>query len=130
MGWGIREGRRQAKDNLSYNEDGDCSRCGGDAVQSSIPGYLQCGSCGYEWKDPEATQDSQGTRDSISRDMERLEEFKNEISSGQGLAQVLGVDDGLDDEQKNSLKRLQDKWMTGMHGQYNAAEEERKPLLI
>ncbi len=130
MGWGIREGRRQAKDNLSYNEGGDCSRCGGDAVQSSITGYLQCGSCGYEWKDPEATHDSQGPRDSISRDMEKLEEFKNEISSGQGLAQVLGVDDGLDDEQKNSLKRLQDKWMTGMHGQYNAAEEERKPLLI
>ena len=28
------------------------------------------------------------------------------------------------------LNRLQDKWMSGMHGQYNAAEEERKPLMI
>jgi hypothetical protein len=52
------------------------------------------------------------------------------MESGQGLARVLGVDDGLDAEQKASLGRLQDKWMSGMHGQYNAAEEERKPLMI
>jgi hypothetical protein len=62
--------------------------------------------------------------------MEQLDEFKREMESGQGLASVLGVDDGLDSEQKASLGRLQDKWMSGMHGQYNAAEEERKPLMI
>ena len=130
MGFGIRDGRRQAKDNLSTNEEGDCSRCGGSATASSIPGYLQCSKCNYEWKDPDSEDNISGPRDSISRDTERLDEFKREMQSGQGLARVLGVDDGLDDAQKKSLNRLQDKWMSGMHGQYNAAEEERKPLMI
>ena len=130
MGFGIREGRRQAKENLSIDEEGDCARCGGNADASSIPGYLQCSKCGYEWKDPAAESSQKGPRDSISRDSEKLEEFKREMESGSGLARVLGVDDGLDAEQKESLFRLQDKWMSGMQGQYNAAEEERKPLMI
>ena len=130
MGFGIREGRRQAKENLSSSDDGDCVRCGGNASPSSIPEYLQCSKCGYEWKDPQATEQSSGPRDSITRDSEKLNEFKMEMESGQGLARVLGVDDGLDAEQKASLTRLQDKWISGMHGQYNAAEEERKPLMI
>ena len=130
MGLGIRDGRRQAKENLSGTEDGECARCGGSASASSIPEYLQCSKCGYEWKDPEATVSSSRPRDSITRDVEKLDEFKNEMESGQGLARVLGVDDGLDSEQKASLGRLQDKWISGMHGQYNAAEEERKPLMI
>lgn len=130
MGFGIREGRRQAKDNLSGNEDGDCSRCGGNAAPSSLLGYLQCVKCGYEWKDPDASTTTIGPKDSISRDSEKLDEFKREMSAGEGLARVLGVDDGLDAEQKESMGRLQDKWMAGMHGQYNAAEEERKPLMI
>ena len=130
MGFGIREGRRQAKENLSATDDGDCARCGGSSTSSSIPEYLLCSNCGYEWKDPESTSSSIGPRDSISRDTEKLNEFKMEMESGQGLARVLGVDDGLDQKQKASLGRLQDKWMDGMHGQYNAAEEERKPLMI
>ena len=130
MGFGIRDGRRQAKDNLSTDEEGDCSRCGGSATASSIPGYLQCSKCNYEWKDPESVNNNSGPRDSITRDTEQLDEFKREMQSGQGLARVLGVDDSLDDAQKKSLNRLQDKWMSGMHGQYNAAEEERKPLMI
>ena len=130
MGFNIREGRRQARENLTGSEDGDCARCGGNAAPSSMPGYLQCAKCGYEWKDPDAEIAQTGPRDSIARDSERLEEFKREMESGQGLAGVLGVDDGLDAEQKASLGRLQDKWMTGMQGQYNAAEEERKPLMI
>ena len=130
MGFGIRDGRRQAKENLSASDEGDCARCGGAATPSSLPDYLQCAKCGYEWKDPEATASSTGPRDSISRDSEKLDEFKLEMESGQGLARVLGVDDGLDSEQKASLFRLQDKWMSGMHGQYNAAEDERKPLMI
>jgi len=130
MGFGIRDGRRQAKDNLSTDEEGDCSRCGGSATASSIPGYLQCSKCNYEWKDPDSENNISGPRDSITRDTERLDEFKREMQSGQGLARVLGVDDDLDDAQKKSLNRLQDKWMSGMHGQYNAAEEERKPLMI
>ena len=130
MGFGIREGRRQAKENLSGTEEGDCARCGGNATSSSIPEYLQCLKCGNEWKDPDASSSTSGPRDSISRDTEKLNEFKIEMESGQGLARVLGVDDGLDSDQKESLGRLQDKWMDGMHGQYNAAEEERKPLMI
>jgi len=130
MGFGIREGRRQAKDNLSIEEDGDCARCGGSATASTMPGYLQCSKCNYEWKDPDAELRNSGPRDSISRDTEKLDEFKREMADGQGLARVLGVDDGLDAQQKESLGRLQDKWMSGMHGQYNAAEEERKPLMI
>jgi len=130
MGFGIREGRRQARENLSNSEEGDCPRCGGNASASSIPGYLQCVKCGYEWKDPDADDSSTGPRDSISRDAERIEEFKREMSTGQGLAGILGVHDGLSSTQKESLGRLQDKWMSGMHGQYNAAEEERKPLMI
>ena len=130
MGFGIREGRRQARENLSSTEGGDCGRCGGGATSSNIPGYLQCVKCGYEWKDPEAEMNQRGPRDSISRDSERIEEFKREMASGQGLAGILGVHDGLDASQKESLTRLQDKWMSGMQGQYNAAEEERKPLMI
>ena len=103
MGFGIREGRRQAKDNLSVGEEGDCSRCGGNAAPSSIPAYLQCVKCGYEWKDPSTASSSSGPKDSISRDTEKLDEFKREMSAGEGLARVLGVDDGLDDEQKQSL---------------------------
>ncbi len=130
MGFGIREGRRQAKENLSASDEGECARCGGNGSPSSIADYLQCVKCGYEWKDPEASGPSSGPRDSISRDSEKLNEFKQEMESGQGLARVLGVDDGLNSEQKESLTRLQDKWISGMHGQYNAAEEERKPLMI
>ncbi|MDP6906378.1 MAG: hypothetical protein QF440_03060 [Candidatus Thalassarchaeaceae archaeon] len=130
MGWNVRDGRRQAKENLSHTEDGDCARCGGDATPSTITGYLQCAKCGYEWKDPEWESANRGPQDSISRDMEMLDEFKREMNSGQGLAQILGVDDGLDASQKDSLRRLEDKWMTGQQGQFNAAEEERKPLLI
>ncbi|MEE2747230.1 MAG: hypothetical protein VX473_02040 [Candidatus Thermoplasmatota archaeon] len=130
MGLGIRDGRRQAKENLTNTDEGDCIRCGGNGTPSSIPGYLQCVKCSYEWKDPEFEDNKSGPKDSITRDTQKLEEFKQEMESGQGLARVLGVDDGLDAEQKASLVRLQDKWMSGMHGQYNAAEEERKPLMI
>ena len=94
MGFGIREGRRQAKENLSTDEEGDCARCGGNANASSIPGYLQCSKCGYEWKDPSAELEISGPRDSISRDTEKLEEFKREMESGSGLARVLVVEDG------------------------------------
>ena len=130
MGWGIRDGRRQAKENLGHTEGGDCPRCGGDGAPSSLPGYVQCAKCSYEWKDPNHVSSHTGPRDSISRDSEKLEEFKREMSSGQGLSRVLGIDDDLDASQKESLNRLQDKWMSGMQGHYNAAEEERKPLLI
>ena len=49
-----RGGRDEARKNLEVQEDGDCPRCGGDAQPSSIPGYLQCVKCQYEWPDPNA----------------------------------------------------------------------------
>ena len=49
---GMRKGRKEAVENLGYNEDGDCPRCGGKAQDSTMKGYLQCGSCGHEWADP------------------------------------------------------------------------------
>ena len=107
MGWGIRDGRRQAKENLGHTEGGDCPRCGGDGTPSSLPGYVQCAKCSYEWKDPNHVSSHTGPRDSISRDAEKLEEFKREMSSGQGLSRVLGIDDDLDASQKESLNRLQ-----------------------
>ena len=33
-------------------------------------------------------------------------------------------------EQEATLGRLQSKWMDGLAGTFNAAEEERKPLMI
>ena len=50
--WGFRKGRREAAENLSVAEEGDCPRCGGEKQPSSLPGYLSCARCQYEWKDP------------------------------------------------------------------------------
>ena len=58
-----------------------------------------------------------------------IEQFKQEMASGE-LANVLGINKNLTGEQEQSLKRLEDKWMSGMQGHYNAAAEERKPLMI
>ena len=46
------------------------------------------------------------------------------------LADLLGVDSNLTKQQESSLTRLEDKWMSGMEGHFNAAVEERKPLMI
>ena len=43
---------------------------------------------------------------------------------------MLGIDQNLSREQEASLQRLEQKWMSGLQGTYNAAEEERKPLMI
>ena len=58
-----------------------------------------------------------------------IEQFKQEMASGE-LANVLGINKNLSGEQEQSLKRLEDEWMSGMQGHYNAAAEERKPLMI
>ena len=63
------------------------------------------------------------------RDSELINEFKAEMERGD-LKGVLGVDSNLSAEQEQSLKRLEDKWMSGMQGHYNAASEDRKPLMI
>jgi len=129
-GFGIRDGRRQAKENLSFNEGGDCARCGGSQGPSSLPGYLQCSSCGYEWADPNHSSQRIRHQSSVHDEQEKINSFRNELESGSGLARVLGIEKDLSDEQEQQLGRLQDKWMTAMKGHYNAAEEERKPLMI
>jgi hypothetical protein len=49
---------------------------------------------------------------------------------GGQLSNVLGIDKSLSGKQEASLQRLEDKWMSGMSGHFNAATEERKPLMI
>ena len=127
--WGFRKGRREAADNLSYNEEGDCPRCGGEKQPSTIAGYLSCIKCGYEWRDPDHVTTKRGPPETYRRDAELIEEFKKEMAGGE-LSNVLGIDKGLSNAQEASLKRLEDKWMSGMSGHFNAAAEERKPLMI
>ncbi|DAC21106.1 MAG TPA: hypothetical protein D7H91_04680, partial [Candidatus Poseidoniales archaeon] len=127
---GLRKGREDAKDNLSYNEGGDCPRCGGESQDSSMSGYLQCISCGHEWADPNFKDTRKRPEPPTHRrDAEMIQQFKDEMASGE-LANVLGINKNLSGEQEQSLKRLEDKWMSGMQGHYNAAAEERKPLMI
>ena len=127
--WGFRKGRREAADNLSVEEEGDCPRCGGEKQPSSIAGYLSCSRCQYEWKDPNHVAKKSGPPENYRRDSELIEEFKREMQSGD-LSNVLGIEKGLSGAQEASLQRLEDKWMSGMSGHFNAASEERKPLMI
>ena len=127
---GIRKGRREASDNLSYTEGGDCPRCGGEAQNSTIAGYLKCVACSHEWADPNYTEDSVIEEiPTYHRDADLIEQFKQDVASG-SLANVLGVDRNLTEQQEASLARLEDKWMSGMQGRFNTATEERKPLMI
>ena len=127
---GIRKGRREASDNLSYTEGGDCPRCGGEAQNSTMAGYLKCVACSHEWADPNYTEDSVIEEiPTYHRDADLIEQFKQDVASG-SLANVLGVDRNLTEQQEASLARLEDKWMSGMQGRFNTATEERKPLMI
>ena len=90
---GIRKGRREAYDNLSISEEGDCPRCGGEKQPSSLAGYLSCVRCGYEWKDPNHVAQKRGPPETYRRDAELIEEFKQEMQSGD-LTNVLGIDSG------------------------------------
>ena len=126
----MRKGRREAVDNLSFTEGGDCPRCGGEAENSTMQGYLRCVKCSHEWADPDYVEEK-GEQEipSYHRDAELIEGFKRDIQSG-SLANVLGVNKKLSEKQEASLSRLEDKWMTGMQGKFNTATEERKPLMI
>jgi len=127
--WGFRKGRREAAENLTVEEEGDCPRCGGEKQPSSLTGYLSCSKCQYEWKDPNHVAKKSGPPENYRRDSELIEEFKREMQSGD-LSNVLGIDKSLSGAQEESLQRLEDKWMSGMSGHFNAASEERKPLMI
>ena len=126
---GIRRGRKEASENLTISEEGDCPRCGGESVDSTISGFLLCSRCNYEWKDPDTTPEEKVPPPNYRRDEELIDEFKQELENGE-LKDLLGIDKNLSSEQEQSLVRLQDKWMGGMQGQFNAAAEERTPLSI
>ena len=126
---GIRRGRKEASENLSISEEGDCPRCGGETGDSSMSGYLMCMRCNYEWKDPNAEAITRGPPPNFRRDSELIDEFRQDMESGE-LKDILGIDKNLSSEQEASLGRLQDKWISGMQGHFNAASEERKPLTI
>ena len=126
----IRKGRREALDNLTYNEGGDCPRCGGESDNSTMAGYLRCISCSHEWPDPDYVEQKVATEiPTYQRDADLIEQFKKDVESG-SLANVLGVNNNLTDQQEATLARLEDKWMSGMQGRFNTATEERKPLMI
>tara|TARA_B100000963_G_scaffold85536_1_gene73138 strand:+ start:11291 stop:12307 length:1017 start_codon:yes stop_codon:yes gene_type:complete len=126
----IRKGRREASDNLTYNEGGDCPRCGGESDNSTMAGYLRCISCSHEWPDPDYVEQKVATEiPTYQRDADLIEQFKKDVESG-SLANVLGVNNNLTDQQEATLARLEDKWMSGMQGRFNTATEERKPLMI
>ena len=126
----IRKGRREASDNLTYNEGGDCPRCGGESDNSTMAGYLRCISCSHEWPDPDYVEQKVATEiPTYQRDADLIEQFKKDVESG-SLADVLGVNNNLTDQQEATLARLEDKWMSGMQGRFNTATEERKPLMI
>ena len=127
--WGFRKGRREAAENIKVDEEGDCPRCGGEKQPSTMEGYLICARCGYEWKDPDHVSSKRRPPDTYRRDSELIDEFKREMEGGH-LSNVLGIEKGLSGAQEASLKRLEDKWMSGMSGHFNAAAEERKPLMI
>ncbi len=126
---GIRRGRKEAHENLTVTEEGDCPRCGGESEDSSISGFLMCSRCNYEWKDLDAAPEEKAPPPNYRRDEELIGEFKQELENGE-LKDLLGIDKNLSSEQEQSLGRLQDKWMGGMQGQFNAAAEERTPLSI
>ena len=127
---GLRKGRRDAVENLSFNEGGECPRCGGEAENSSMAGYLRCVTCSHEWADPDYVEEkSESDIPTYHRDAELIDQFKKDVESG-GLANVLGVESNLSEQQEASLARLEDKWMSGMQGRFNTATEERKPLMI
>jgi len=127
---GLRKGRREAVENLTYTEGGECPRCGGEADNSTMAGYLRCVSCSHEWADPDYVEEKiEQEIPTYQRDAELIDQFKKDVESG-SLANVLGVKKNLSKQQEESLTRLEDKWMNGMQGQFNTATEERKPLMI
>ncbi|MBJ99953.1 MAG: hypothetical protein CMB48_03085 [Euryarchaeota archaeon] len=56
--------------------------------------------------------------------------IRKELEDGGELHKMLGIDENLSTQQQASLQRLEQKWMSGLQGTYNAAEEDRKPLMI
>ena len=83
------KGLDAAKGNLSVDDEGDCPRCGGNSVSSSIQDYLACDRCNYEWKDPNATSGRQIHRDSVSSESQLVKQFQEEFDRLKGRHQLM-----------------------------------------
>ena len=105
----IRRGRKDAKENLENHEAIDDAFAERRALLES--------------------DESQDVQDFIE-DPREQERIRKELEEGGELHKMLGIDQNLSTEQEASLQRLEDKWMSGLQGTYNAAEEDRKPLMI
>ena len=106
----IRKGRRDSKENLENHEAID------DAF-SERRALLDSG-------------EEPNKKEREIQDLEEQERIRKELEEGGELQKMLGIDENISKEQKASLHRLESKWMTGLQGGYNAAEEGRKPLMI
>ncbi len=104
----IRKGRRESKENLENH----------DAISDAF-------------EERRALMESEGPSRKVTRD-EGVdhERIRRELKEGGDLQKMLGIEENLSTKQQESLQRLESKWMSGLQGTYNAAEEERKPLMI
>ena len=107
----IRKGRRESKENLENHEDIDEAFAERRALLESDEGT--------GGKKPQQTHNPQ-----------EQERIRKELEEGGELQKMLGIDQNLSEQQEASLQRLENKWMSGLQGTYNAAEEGRKPLMI
>ena len=105
----IRRGRKDAKENLENHEAIDDAFAERRALLES-----------------DESQDIQ----EFVEDPREQERIRKELEEGGELHKMLGIEQNLSSEQEASLQRLEDKWMSGLQGTYNAAEEDRKPLMI
>tara|TARA_B100000287_G_scaffold428807_1_gene480883 strand:+ start:180 stop:1124 length:945 start_codon:yes stop_codon:yes gene_type:complete len=107
----IRKGRRESKENLENHEAIDDAFAERRALLES---------------------DERGNvnKNQQIHDPVEQERIRKELEEGGELQKMLGIDQNLSREQEASLQRLEQKWMSGLQGTYNAAEEERKPLMI
>ncbi len=107
----IRKGRRESKENLENHEAIDDAFAERRALlESDERGNVN---------------ENQQIHDPVEQ-----ERIRKELEEGGELQKMLGIDQNLSREQEASLQRLEQKWMSGLQGTYNAAEEERKPLMI
>ena len=105
----IRRGRKDAKENLENHEAIDDAFAERRALLES--------------------DESQDVQEFVE-DPREQERIRKELEEGGELHKMLGIEQNLSSEQEASLQRLEDKWMSGLQGTYNAAEEGRKPLMI
>lgn len=104
----IRKGRRESKENLENH----------DAISETF-------------EERRALLESDSPPERIVRDDSLDQErIRKELEEGGDLQKMLGIEQNLSSQQQKSLQRLESKWMSGLQGTYNAAEEERKPLMI